>query len=153
VGTRRLTNEEVGLVLAKERIVRVAFFGADGHFLVPMFYAWWEGTLCGLTTPGRKVAMARANDRVAFQVDSTATTGPWEWASVSGHGRWVEVGDPLAFAEFAPAFYARLADAPGWATAALEARFGERGVVGWRIVPEELSGRAHGPEEMDEPED
>jgi hypothetical protein len=26
-------------------------------------------------------------------------------------------------------------------------------VVGWRIVPEELSGRAHGPEEMDEPED
>jgi nitroimidazol reductase NimA-like FMN-containing flavoprotein (pyridoxamine 5'-phosphate oxidase superfamily) len=150
MGTRALTPDEVLLVLEKERVIRVAFFGQDGHFLVPMFYAWRDGAFCGLTTPGRKMAMARANDRVAFQVDSTATTGPWEWASVSGHGRWVEVADPLEFGEFAGLFYRRLADAPAWALAALEARFGERGVVGWRLEPEELSGRAHGPEEPDE---
>lgn len=149
MGTRPLTPAEVELVLAKERVVRVAFFGADGHFLVPMFYAWADGALCGLTTPGRKVEMGRANGRVAFQVDSTATTGPWEWASVSGHGQWVEVADPLEFGEFAAAFYRRLADAPAWAVAALEERFGQRGVVGWRIIPEALSGRAHGPEEDD----
>lgn len=150
MGVRRLTAEEIELVLEKERVVRVAFFGAEEHFLVPMFYAWAEGALWGLTTPGRKVEMARRNDRVAFQVDSTATTGPWEWASVSGHGRWVELTDPLELAEVAARFYRRLADGPAWAIEALAARFAQRGTVGWRIGPESVDGRALGPEEPDE---
>ncbi len=150
MGVRRLTAEEIELVLGKERVVRVAFFGADGHLLVPMFYLWAEGVFWGLTTPGRKVELARRHDRVAFQVDSTATTGLWEWASVSGHGRWEELADPVELAELAGRFFGRLADGPAWALEALQARFAARGVIGWRIAPEVVDGRALGPEEPEE---
>ncbi|WP_322796373.1 pyridoxamine 5'-phosphate oxidase family protein [Tepidiforma sp.] len=147
MGTRALLPNEIELVLAKERVVRVAFFAEGEHFVVPLFYTWAGGVLCGLTTPGRKLELARRNPRVAFQVDSTATTGPWEWASVSGWGTWEEVDDPFELAPLAGEFAARLADAPAWAAQALEARFAERGMVGWRLAPAELGGRAHGPEE------
>ena len=97
MGFADLTPDQVDLVLEKERIVRIAFHAGDEHFLVPVFYTWFEGALCGLTTPGRKTRLGEANPAVAFQVDSLVVTGPWEWASVSGQGRWEHVADPLEF--------------------------------------------------------
>jgi len=141
-----LDAEEVDLVLEKERIVRIAF-SADGEaYVAPVFFVWHAGALCGLTTPGRKTKMAARNPVVGFQVDSTVTTGPWEWASVSGQGVFEEVADPLEYGLFAAKLYGRMADAPGWAGQMLQARFDELGMYAWRIVPGVMAGRAHGRE-------
>lgn len=146
MGFADLTPDQVDLVLEKERIVRIAFHAGDEHFLVPVFYTWFEGALCGLTTPGRKTRLGEANPAVAFQVDSSVVTGPWEWASVSGQGRWEHVADPLEFGPFAVQLQARLKDAPEWAAALLQERFARLGMYAWRITPAALSGRAHGPD-------
>lgn len=146
MGFRDLSADEIDLVLEKERIIRVAF-SADGEaFVVPMFYTGYEGALCGLTTPGRKTAMAEKNPGVGFQIDSTVTTGPWEWASVTGQGVFEHVADPWEYGPFAATLQARLADAPSWAAKMLQARFEELGMYAWRVIPSALHGRAHGPE-------
>ncbi len=146
MGFREFDQAETERVLAEERVIRIAFTGDDGHYLVPVFYVWHEGALCGLTTPGRKTAMAAANPRVAFQIDSTATTGPWAWSSVTGEGTWEVIRDPAVFGPFAAKMQAKLADSPAWAKAALQARFAKLGMVAFRIAPTRLEGRAHDPE-------
>lgn len=146
MGFRDLTPEEIDLVLEKERIIRIAFSADGQQFVVPVFYTWHEGAFCGLTTPGRKTAMAARNANVGFQVDSTVMTGPWEWASVAGQGTFEQVTDPGEFGPFAAALQGKLADAPRWAATMLQARFEELGMYAWRIRPSELHGRAHGPE-------
>jgi nitroimidazol reductase NimA-like FMN-containing flavoprotein (pyridoxamine 5'-phosphate oxidase superfamily) len=146
MGFRDLDPAEIELVLEKERVIRIAF-NADGEqFLVPIFYTRFEGALCGLTTPGRKTRLGEANPEVAFHVDSTFATGPWEWASVSGQGTFAHVPEPREFGPFAAQLSAKLADAPPWAQELLQARFAKLGVYAWRITPSELSGRAHGPD-------
>jgi len=146
MGFRNLSAEEIDLVLDKERIVRIAFAADGEQFVVPVFYAWYSDTLCGLTTPGRKTAMAARNADVGFQVDSTVMTGPWEWASVVGQGRFEQVTDPGEYGPFAAVLQGKLVDAPRWAATMLQARFEELGVYAWRIRPANLHGRAHGPE-------
>lgn len=146
MGFRDLTAEEIELVLEKERIIRIAFSADGGQFVVPVFYTWYDGALCGLTTPGRKTAMAAKNPNVGFQVDSTVMTGPWEWASVVGQGTFEHVGDALEYAAFEAALQLRLSDAPPWAGKMLQARFEALGMYAWRIRPSGLHGRAHGPE-------
>ena len=60
MGFRDLPAEEVSAVLASERVIRVAFDDGEERYLIPLFYVWHEGALHGLTTPGRKTAMASA---------------------------------------------------------------------------------------------
>lgn len=146
MGFQDLTPQEIELVLGKERIIRVAFSAEGEQFLVPMFYTWYENALCGLTTPGRKTRLAAANPEVAFQVDSTLVTGPWEWASVSGTGTFEHVPAPAEFSPFAARLNDALSDAPEWAKEMLQARFDALGMYPWRIRLREVSGRAHGPE-------
>lgn len=147
MGFRDLDPAETEHVLARERVVRLAFHADGEHYLVPVFFTWHEGALCGFTTPGRKTEMAARQPRVAFQVDSTVTTGPWEWASVTGEGDFEMLDDPLEAMTFAPALQQKLADAPDWASQALEERFERLGRVPWRLRPRTMSGRAHGPED------
>jgi nitroimidazol reductase NimA-like FMN-containing flavoprotein (pyridoxamine 5'-phosphate oxidase superfamily) len=146
MGFRELTTEEIDLVLEKERIIRIAFAADGEQFVVPVFYTWHEGALCGLTTPGRKTAMAARNEAVGFQIDSTVMTGPWEWASVVGQGTFEQVADPKEFGPFAATLQAKLADAPPWAGKMLQERFDELGIYAWRIRPSVMYGRAHGPD-------
>jgi nitroimidazol reductase NimA-like FMN-containing flavoprotein (pyridoxamine 5'-phosphate oxidase superfamily) len=146
MGFRDFDAAEIERCLERERVVRIAFAGDGEMYLVPVFFIWHEGALCGLTTPGRKTRLAEANPRVAFQVDSSATTGPWEWSSVSGEGRWEVVASPAGFGPFAARLGAKLADSPEWAARLLQERFATYGMVAWRIVPSHMSGRAHGPE-------
>jgi nitroimidazol reductase NimA-like FMN-containing flavoprotein (pyridoxamine 5'-phosphate oxidase superfamily) len=143
MGFRDLTPEETDTVLQKERVIRLSL-SADGEtFVVPVFYVWKAGALCGLTTPGRKTRLAAANPRCAFQVDST---GPWEWASVSGEGEIALIDDPAEQMAFIPQMGERLADAPAWAQELLQQRFATLGRIGWRLRPTAMSGRAHGPD-------
>lgn len=146
MGFQDLTPQEIELVLEKERVVRVAFSADGEQFLVPVFFVFDDGDLCGLTTPGRKTRLAEANPLVAFQVDSTYVTGPWEWASVSGQGTFSRVADPKVFGPFAARLRAKLDDSPEWAATMLQERFERLGIYAWRITISEISGRAHGPD-------
>ncbi len=138
---RDLTPDEVTLVLEAERVVRVAF-AADGElFLVPMFYTLFEGALCGLTTPGTKTRITEQSPSVAFQVDSTVTTGIWEWSSVTGAGTWEVVASPKEFGPFAAQLGGQLADQPDWTRDTLQARFRDLGMIAWRIRPTKLGGK------------
>ena len=143
MGFREFDRSEIETTLATERVIRIALHAGDEHYLVPVFYVWHEGALCGLTTPGRKTRLAADNPRVAFQVDSTATTGPYAWSSISGEGTWEVVGSPREFGPFAVALRAKLTDAPSWAETMLTQRFATLGMVAWRIRPETMSGRGH----------
>jgi nitroimidazol reductase NimA-like FMN-containing flavoprotein (pyridoxamine 5'-phosphate oxidase superfamily) len=145
MGFREFERAEIEDILSRERVVRLGF-SADGEiFVVPVFYTWYAGALCGLTTPGRKTTLAEANPHVAFQVDSTAATGPWQWSSVTGEGPFEVVRDTAEFGPFADQLRDRLADAPRWAQQELQDRFARLGMVPWRIRPARLSGRAHAP--------
>jgi nitroimidazol reductase NimA-like FMN-containing flavoprotein (pyridoxamine 5'-phosphate oxidase superfamily) len=143
MGFRDLDRQETEAVLERERVIRIAFSGDGEQYVVPVFYTWHEGALCGLTTPGRKTTMAAANPSVGFQIDSSATTGPWAWTSVSGQGSWETVPSPAEFGPFALALRAKLADSPPWAAQLLQERFAKLGMVAFRIRPTRLNGRAH----------
>ena len=148
MGFRDLTADEIAHVLEKERVVRLGFAAGGELYVVPVFYTWFEGALCGLTPPGRKTEMATESGAVAFQVDSTGSTGPFEWASVTGEGAWEVVTDQAEFGPFAARLSASLGDAPEWAAQMLQQRFMRLGMVAWRIRPVVVSGRAHGPDEV-----
>jgi nitroimidazol reductase NimA-like FMN-containing flavoprotein (pyridoxamine 5'-phosphate oxidase superfamily) len=143
MGFRDLDTDQTNAVLDRERVIRVAFSVPGDRFLVPMFYVHHEGALCGLTTPGRKLRLAAQNATVAFQIDSSATSGPWEWLSVSGEGTFETVESPAEFGPFAMALREKLSDSPDWAAQMLQQRFAELGMVPWRIRPTRLTGRAH----------
>lgn len=145
MGFQDLTRQEIDLVLEKERVIRIAFSAEGEQFLVPVFYVLHEGAPCGLTTPGRKTRLGEANPEVAFQVDSTFTTGPWEWASVSGQGKFERV-PPAEMAPAAAKLQMKLTDAPEWAAKMLQDRFAKLGIYAWRIEMSAVSGRAHGPD-------
>jgi nitroimidazol reductase NimA-like FMN-containing flavoprotein (pyridoxamine 5'-phosphate oxidase superfamily) len=145
MGFRDLNDEEIEAVLAAQRVVRLGFVSGDEQYVVPVFYTWYKGALCGLTTPGRKTRLAAANPTVAFQLDSSAESGPWEWSSVSGQGAWEEVPNPAEFGPFAGQLRERLAGAPPWAQQLLQERFATIGMVPWRIRPTGMSGRTHEP--------
>ncbi len=138
---RDLTADEISAVLESERVLRVAFAAGGELFLVPIFYTWFAGALCGLTTPGTKTRIAEQSAAVAFQIDSTVTTGIWEWASVNGTGAWEVVASPKEFGPFAAQLGARLADQPDWTRDTLQARFRDLGMVAWRIRPTKLGGK------------
>lgn len=146
MGFQDLTPQEIELVLDKERVIRIGFSAGDEQFLVPVFYVFFDGALCGLTTPGRKTRLAETNPAVSFQVDSTFVTGPWEWASVSGQGTFARVVERSEFACFAGKLQLKLGDAPDWAALMLQDRFAQLGLYAWRIEMTSVSGRAHGPD-------
>ncbi|MGE3073466.1 MAG: pyridoxamine 5'-phosphate oxidase family protein [Dehalococcoidia bacterium] len=146
MGFQDLNPQEIELVLDKERVIRIAFSADGEQFLVPVFFVFHDGDLCGLTTPGRKTRLGEANPQVSFQVDSTYVTGPWEWASVSGQGSFSRVVDPKEFGPFAAMLSEKLTDSPEWAAKMLQDRFARLGIYAWRIKIAEISGRAHGPD-------
>ena len=143
MGFRDYSQDEIEQVLAQERVIRIAFSANGELYVVPVFYVWHEDALCGLTTPGRKTTMAATNSQVGFQIDTTATTGPWEWGSVGGQGTWDVVADPAAFGPFAMKLRQKLSDSPEWAAQLLQERFAKLGMVAFRIRPSRLYGRVH----------
>jgi nitroimidazol reductase NimA-like FMN-containing flavoprotein (pyridoxamine 5'-phosphate oxidase superfamily) len=144
MGVRNLEQAEIERLLGEERVVRIAFTAAGEQHLVPVFFVWHEGALHGVTTAGLKTRLGAENPAVAFQIDSSARTGVWEWESVTGRGRFELVQDPELSRVFVPHLQAKLADAPDWAVFSkpdLPALLPSTGLLPWRIVPASLSGR------------
>jgi nitroimidazol reductase NimA-like FMN-containing flavoprotein (pyridoxamine 5'-phosphate oxidase superfamily) len=83
-----LNKNDTLAILAEEQLVRVAFHDGESPYLIPLGYVWLRSALYGVTDSGRKTDIAEANPRVAFQVDTSSTTGLFEWRSVTGEGRF-----------------------------------------------------------------
>jgi nitroimidazol reductase NimA-like FMN-containing flavoprotein (pyridoxamine 5'-phosphate oxidase superfamily) len=147
VPLHELTPAELQAVLANQRIIRVAFAAGDERYLVPMFYAWHDGALLGITTPGRKTALAATSSTVSFQIDTVPETGPWGWSSITGAGRFEAFSLPGAVPDHMARVQARLVDAPAWVQADLGERFARLGIVPWRIRPSVMTGLRHAPPE------
>jgi uncharacterized protein len=145
MGVRQLDQDEIADVLRRERVVRIAF-NVDGEpYLVPVFYVLCDdGCLRGFSSNGRKARMGAAEGRVAFQVDSSASSGVWEWFSVSGEGTFALIEDDAEVAGYAPKLKAALHDAPSWAPFSkpdLQATAKAVGLLPWRIKPTTIGGR------------
>ena len=140
-----LSQSEIDRVLADERVVRVAFEADGQRYLVPLGFVCHRGALYAMTTRGRKTRMATSNPRVSFQIDTSASTGPFLWQSVSGEGMFDIVTDPREIETVSPLLVTRFPDMPEWMQTEY-AELGRQGhVVFVRIRPSQLAGRKSAP--------
>ncbi len=141
---RDLTHTEIEKLLTSERVVRIALFADGERYLVPVGYLWRDSFLWFVSMEGKKTRMAALQPRVAFQVDTSAQTGVFEWRSVIGQGRIEAVTDTAEIERIRPALFGRFPDIPAWMAAEYEER-GREGLLRWfRIRPEHMTGRVAG---------
>ena len=100
---KELSRSEADALLRGERVVRIGFEANGERYLVPLGFVWERGALYAMTTRGRKTRLGAASPKVSFQIDTSVTTGPFSWQSVTGEGTFEIVtgrrgarGDPLA---------------------------------------------------------
>ena len=142
---KELTTAEVERLLRDERIIRIGFEANGERFLVPLGFVWERGAMYAMTTHGRKTRMAAANPEVSFQVDTSATTGPFTWRSVSGEGSFEIVADAQEVEAIAPLVAARFPDMPAWMQAEYAEKERQGSVVIVRIRPSHMAGRKSEP--------
>jgi hypothetical protein len=78
---KELSRTELEELLSGERIVRIGFEAKGERYLVPLGFISHRGALYAMTRHGRKTRMAALNPKVSFQIDTSATTGPFSWHS------------------------------------------------------------------------
>ncbi len=139
-----LTQTQIGAVLTSQKTIRVGFFANGNVFVVPMGYAWFDDSLHGITSPGRKLEMAKVSPKVAFQIDTSAQTGNWSWHSVAGDGLFEIIKLPKA-ALLMPKIVANFTDIPAWFKASQAAEMAKGNLVVWCIRPTTMTGRRLGP--------
>jgi len=139
---RELSKREIKELLSEQRIVRVAFDALGERYLVPLGYVWFEGSLCAVTTHGRKTRMARDNPQVSFQVDDSVEKGLFGWKSVSGEGTFEFVTDPAEIDRISPVLFGRFPDIPEWARREYADKQASGELVWIRIQPTRVTGRA-----------
>lgn len=136
---------QIGVVLAAENVVRVAFHDGEDIYLIPLGYVWRASALYGVTEPGRKTRLAAAAAQVAFQVDTAVRTGLFEWESVTGTGRFEIVGDEDEKRAALDGLLALAADGPAWWHAEQGLRMSSGHLLVWRIRPERMTGARYDP--------
>jgi nitroimidazol reductase NimA-like FMN-containing flavoprotein (pyridoxamine 5'-phosphate oxidase superfamily) len=145
MATFDLDPHAIESVLSREDVVRVAFREGEDRYLVPLGYVWLHGALHGVSGPGRKIDLARADPRVTFQVDTSARTGWYAWESVTGEGRFEVVVDEdvrrTTLAAWAPAIEA----APVWWRREIGPAVDAGRLLVWRLTPTRTAGRRFGP--------
>ena len=137
---RTLQPEEIERLLATELLVRVGFAVGEERYLLPFGYLWYAGQLCGITSPGRKIALAQQDPRVSFQVDTSATTGPFSWSSVTGQGIFTVTAEHARINEVRGLFDARLPDFPGWLRELEDQQLAAGDLRAWSIRPASMTG-------------
>jgi nitroimidazol reductase NimA-like FMN-containing flavoprotein (pyridoxamine 5'-phosphate oxidase superfamily) len=140
-----LKAEEALEVLTNENLVRVAFRDGDSVYLIPLGYAWSGSVLYGVMEPGRKTQIAAENPKVAFQVDTSGKTGLFEWASVTGTGRFEVVSSGDERQEALAALQPAIAEAPAWWQNEQAPSMASGALQVWKIVPERFDGRRYVP--------
>jgi len=149
VPRNELSDDETYQVLARERVVRIAFQDGQSQYLIPMGYVWLQSALYGVTTEGRKTRLAKINPNVAFQVDSSHDTGLWEWHGVTGEGTFGIVGSEEERQQVLSAFEPVIAEAPAWWRREQGPRLASGVFLVWRLSPTRVSGRSYAPSEQE----
>jgi nitroimidazol reductase NimA-like FMN-containing flavoprotein (pyridoxamine 5'-phosphate oxidase superfamily) len=138
---RPLSEDEIDALLHSQRIVRVAFGDSETRYVVPLGYVWVEGALWGTTRRGKKIELAERDANVAFEVDDSATSTPFEWQSCLGEG----VFEVVSLDEFERAAAPRMAevfvDNPSWNRREWLEGLADGSSVCWRVQATTLSGR------------
>jgi nitroimidazol reductase NimA-like FMN-containing flavoprotein (pyridoxamine 5'-phosphate oxidase superfamily) len=135
---RELSRAEIDEFLAGQRIARLGCSAGGETYVVPLIYAYDEGSVVAVTTEGRKTAMLRENPRVCVEVDEYDADGKGSWRSVIAHGSYEELsgGDAEPALALLRERFARSAGRPA------PPRPLGPGVVVLRIRLDELSGRS-----------
>ncbi|HVM20921.1 MAG TPA: pyridoxamine 5'-phosphate oxidase family protein [Egibacteraceae bacterium] len=94
-GLTVLTVDECMRLLSSHvpRVGRISFVSDNKPVILPVNYAFHEGSVVFRTDPGAKLSAASGGEYVAFEVDSIDTTWEEGW-SVLVQGRAEEVTDP-----------------------------------------------------------
>ncbi|MCP3855679.1 MAG: hypothetical protein GY698_13225 [Actinomycetia bacterium] len=140
--TEMLRDDEVEGVLRRSPLVRVAFV-SERPWVVAFGFTYVDGDLVGMAGPGHKVALAEADARVGFQVDTSLEDGIYAWESVHGHGS-ISFGPPED--EVLEASRRRHGVPPGWFIADRMAEMETGELLTYRIKPETMSGIRCGPD-------
>lgn len=141
-----LDESQLAEVIARCEVVRVAFQCAGAPYLIPFGYVWMDSTLCGVTDPGRKTELAAANPEVAFQVDTSPTSGLFAWESVTGVGRFDVVDEPVERERIFASLREFLVPAPEWWREEQLARLASGRLLAWRLTLGSLTGERYAPE-------
>jgi len=141
-----LNHEDCARVLAGEQLVRIAFRDQESVYLIPLGYVWLHSALYGVADVGRKTEMAQRNPIVAFQVDTSARTGLWEWGSVTGDGHF-QLVDGSEKQEALSALQPVIADAPDWWRREQGPKMASGALVVWRLRPTQVAGCRYAPGE------
>jgi uncharacterized protein len=93
---RELSRAEIDEFLRGQRIARLGCHAGGVTYVVPLIYAYEEGSVVAVTTEGRKIAMLRENPHVCVEFDEYDTDGRGSWRSVIAYGTYEEVaGDSI----------------------------------------------------------
>jgi nitroimidazol reductase NimA-like FMN-containing flavoprotein (pyridoxamine 5'-phosphate oxidase superfamily) len=135
---RELARDEIEDFLRTQRIARLGCHAGGETYVVPVIYAYEDGTMVTVTTEGRKVWMLRENPRVCVELDEYDADGRGSWRSVIAYGDAEELSGSEIEAALA-LLRERFARASGREA---EPRPLSPGTVVLRIRLDEVSGRA-----------
>ena len=141
-----LSPQEIEVFLNTERIIRIGLNTDGERYLIPLGYVLLKDAIYCLTTPGKKTRMAEKNPLVSFQIDNTASGGPFEWTSVIGEGKIEIITDHTEIETIRPVLFDRFQDIPAWAVREYKEQHSAGALVGLRIMPERMTGRKNVPE-------
>jgi len=143
-----LTESQMEALLGSETVARLGCYGNGDVYVVPITFAYENGSVYGHTHDGLKVQMMRAHPRVCLEVDRIEDMAHWQ--SVIAWGIFEELkGEAAAHAigllveRFRPLLLSATA-LPQHALTALTRRrldaHGHRAVI-YRIVIDTMTGR------------
>jgi nitroimidazol reductase NimA-like FMN-containing flavoprotein (pyridoxamine 5'-phosphate oxidase superfamily) len=135
---RELSRAEIDEFLRGQRVARFGCHAGGQTYVVPLIYAYEDGSVVAVTTEGRKTAMLRENPRVCLEVDEYDTDGRGSWRSVIAQGTTEELTDDAV----EPALALLRERFTRTAGRAAEPRPPGPSVVVLRIRLDQLSGRA-----------
>jgi nitroimidazol reductase NimA-like FMN-containing flavoprotein (pyridoxamine 5'-phosphate oxidase superfamily) len=137
-----LSPAEVAALLDEQLIGRIGCHSDGVTYVVPVTYAYADGSVYVISTEGQKIRMMRANPDVCFEVDRY--DGPGEWRSVVAFGRYEEL-DEAGFERARALLVERVRRDSNGAQRPSRPASGKP-VVAFRIRLDEASGRAVQPD-------
>ena len=84
-----LNDQEIDLILRKQRVGRIGCHAEGVTYVVPVGYAYDGAAVYGLSAEGMKLRMMRANPRVCFEVEQVEHWANWQ--SVIAWGSFEEL--------------------------------------------------------------
>ena len=139
---RELTFPQCETILRRGSLGHLAMRDAGGAYIVPLLYVFADGCLYGHAAPGRKLTLMRRSGHVAFSVEEIEDLARWRSVLVRGKFEELHEDEDRARARML------LVRSFGGNMAMITAGHGNRTTLAdavlFRIVPEEITGRALG---------